>query len=260
MSDVFEVKPVIKSVLNPQTGLYHLTIDTGAEDNHRRLLSKDGFCDNLDIDIQVTKDDAGDNIYVANIKLSSTTTAGTSAVIEHRAQYTIGEQIAQEFTVNDIQSEIKSGWFNAISAALLNHGTPEDSTPVVQAAGLPSPAQVMGLRGANSSLTATGVKQLPTSWIVIGSSIVTFLVTLLVIFLLQGILSSANAKGGSKPASAHTAPSTTFASTTTATDSDLPMINGEALAHAQHQTVTDLLKDMGINPAHNQQDLSCLAQ
>lgn len=272
MSAEFEVKPFIKKTFDKNTGLVKFTLDTGTEDKNRKLLSTELPDDTLNIDIKVTEIEVDSTPmselarshteYEAHIAFESLSGQSGKPVLQHTALYRVDQSIVDEFGKDAIEDEIKNGWFNVVSAAVVGQ---EDATISVQ----PTNATfVNSNREQSSTITQPqmSLKNLPASWLLAGSSILTFLVTLLTVFLIQSIVSPANAndtKAKATPAAATSSFSGVESGVETVSADyslGLPGINGDALVAAQQQTVTDILKDMGIDATHNQQDLSCLVQ
>lgn len=270
MSTEFEVKPFVKKTFDKSTGLVKFTLDTGTEDKNRKLLSTELPDDTLNIDIKVTEVDAAPmselarnhTDYEAHITFESLSGQSGKPVLQHTALYRVDQSIVDEFGKDAIEDEIKNGWFNVVSAAVVGQESATASA---------APTNASFVNNVREQPIATtqpqmSLKNLPTSWLLAGSSILTFLVTLLTVFLIQSIVSPANAndtKAKATPAAATSSFSGVESGVeTVSADSSLglPGINGEALVAAQQQTVTDILKDMGIDATHNQQDLSCLVQ
>lgn len=270
MSTEFEVKPFVKKTFDKSTGLVKFTLDTGTEDKNRKLLSTELPDDTLNIDIKVIEVDAtpmselarSHTEYEAHITFESLSGQSGKPVLQHTALYRVDQSIVDEFGKDAIEDEIKNGWFNVVSAAVVGQESATTSTAPTNASFVNNVHE----QPATATQPQMSLKNLPTSWLLAGSSILTFLVTLLTVFLIQSIVSPANAND-TKAKATPTAAASSFSGVesgveTVSADSSLglPGINGEALVAAQQQTVTDILKDMGIDATHNQQDLSCLVQ
>lgn len=266
MSAEFEVKPFVKKTFDKNTGLVKFILDTGTEDKNRKLLSTELPDDTLNIDIKVTEVDtdpmseltSSHTEYEAHITFESLSGESGKPVLQHTALYRVEQSIVDEFGKDAIEDEIKNGWFNVVSAAVVGQESATTSA-------VPTDASfVNNVREQPVIITQPQVslKNLPASWLLAGSSILTFLVTLLIVFLIQSIVSPANANDTKTKATPPAATSSFSDVETVSTESSLglPGVNGEALVAAQQQTVTDILKDMGIDATHNQQDLSCLVQ
>lgn len=287
MSYEFEVKPIINKVFDENTNAYRVTVDTGAEDKNRGFLSTSMANDVLGMDINIVMLDKNPNsdtntphkTFQTQVNIHSKDNDKASLV--HVALYQVDQSLYDEFGQEAIEQEIKDGWFYALSDAILDsaqkHGQMAlyDSTAPILPYGqnlAANPTQNfvserVAMQPLNSAITPMNFKNIPTSWLVIGSSVLTFIATLLVVFLLQGILSSANAVSANKSKSPQNAVATATQSGSSltaggapASSSDLPGINADAMVAVQQQTVNDMLKDMGIDASHNQQDLSCLVQ
>lgn len=296
--DNFEVNPSVQYKLDEKSGLFTVTVDTGAEDANRRLLTEEGFGKSLSVDTAVEKQevlpDAKTVQFNCRIAIISEAVdpAHQSAVLTHEAQYLVSKELAGEFGDEAIIGEIKNGWFNAVNHAITGNTNnvaaphtpaPEAMYPNVLHYKTNWHGRYVGTQNTTSAhpyqegnnmnqypygypqqpQPQISLKNLPTSWLLIGSSLITFLATLLFVFLLQGILSPANAQDASKakfsPAKSSISQSTKASSaTSTAGSAALGGLNPDALANVQKQTVTEMLADMGIDPTHNQQDLSCL--
>lgn len=272
MSAEFEVKPFVKKTFDKNTGLVKFTLDTGTEDKNRKILGTELPDDTLNIDIKVTEVEVdatpmsemarSHTDYEAHITFESLSGQSGKPVLQHTALYRVDQSIVDEFGKDAIEDEIKNGWFNVVSAAVVGQVVGQDGTTP---SAVPTDASfVNNVREQPVNITQPQVslKNLPASWLLAGSSILTFLVTLLIVFLIQSIVSPANANDTKTKATPPAATSSFSDVETVSTDSSLglPGVNGEALVAAQQQTVTDILKDMGIDATHNQQDLSCLVQ
>lgn len=275
---LFEVKPVF--AMSPDNnGNYSVTIDSGVEDKNRTIQGLHSVSGFLSIDTQLktldeTFSTGSENADSTKFYECRVTIKDKDIVtFEHTAKYAVTTPAGEpQITFEEVEEEVRSGWLNALSSALFHHQQPSTAT-IVSTVSAPAPVQQVNYTpqtGHPIQLTQSGERvytvggtPLPTSWLVIAASMIAFTFGAVLVFVAQSVMNTANANSAdtTKAQSSFSEPVSTVAHTPAQADASSTLgINPKAFAEVQKQTVTDMLKDMGIDPTHNQQDLSCLVE
>lgn len=285
---LLDVKPQLSILFNKTTLSHTLSVDSGVEDLNRRRFAVIGVPESICLSISVNPPEYDEgskrHLYAAEIVFKSNTSNESAVLAEHSAKYSIkstsdGEPAAE---LEDVVEEINNGWNTALQYIKQTYFMPLNQEVHAAETQVQSMSQshVQAQQSTNHPYTTDGgymqtpisnqgynapqpqspLKNLPTSWVVLGSSIITFILTLLAIFLLQGIVNSANAESSSTTKKAKFAETTTETVAAKTDGSKSLGINTQEFANVQAQTVQGMLKEMGIDPTHNQQDMGCLVE